>query len=52
VGARAWIMMAKVHVLEEFLDKVSDKDSSLKADLRDYTMERDALAAAYEGDVS
>ena len=51
-GARAWIMMSKVHVVEEFLDKVSNEDSSLKVDLREYTQERDALAAAFGGDCS
>ena len=34
IGARAWVLMARVHLLEEFVDKVAKSDSAAKADLR------------------
>jgi hypothetical protein len=34
IGARAWILMARVHLLEEFVDKVGKTDSAAKAELR------------------
>ncbi len=52
IGARAWILMARVHLLEEFVDKVGKTDSAAKAELRQTRTERDAYANAYNGDCS
>jgi hypothetical protein len=52
VGARAWIMMAKCHVTQEFHEKVSKSDLGVEADLKEYAMLRDSLVAAYAGDCS
>jgi len=52
IGARAWILMARVHLLEEFVDKVGKNDSAAKAELRETRTERDAYANAYGGDCS
>lgn len=52
IGARAWILMARVHLLEEFVDKVGKNDSAAKAQLRETRIERDAYANAYGGDSS
>jgi len=52
VGARAWILMARVHLLEEFVDKVGKSDSAAKAELRETRIERDAHANAFGGDCS
>jgi hypothetical protein len=52
IGARAWILMARVHLLEEFVDKVGKNDSAAKAELRETRTERDAHANAFGGDCS
>lgn len=52
IGARAWILMARVHLLEEFVDKVGKNDSAAKAELRETRTERDAYANAFGGDCS
>jgi uncharacterized protein (DUF2126 family) len=52
IGARAWILMARVQLLEEFVDKVAKTDSAAKAELRQTRIERDAYANAYNGDCS
>ena len=44
--------MARVHLLEEFVDKVGKNDSAAKAQLRETRIERDAYANAYGGDSS
>jgi len=44
--------MARVQLLEEFVDKVGKTDSAAKAELRDTRTERDAYANAYNGDCS
>ena len=52
IGARAWILMARVQLLEEFVDKVGKSDSAAKAELRETRIERDAHASAFDGDCS
>jgi len=52
IGARAWILMARVQLLEEFVDKIGKTDSAAKAELRQTITERDAYANAYNGDCS
>lgn len=52
IGARAWILMARVHLLEEFIDKVGKTDTAAKAELRDTIIERDSYANAFNGDCS
>ena len=52
IGARAWILMARVHLLEEFVDKVGKNDSAAKAELRETRTESDAHANAFGGDCS
>ena len=44
--------MARVQLLEEFVDKVGKTDSAAKAELRETRTERDAYANAYNGDCS
>jgi len=44
--------MAKVHLLEEFVDKVGKTDTAAKTELRETVIERDAYANAYGGDCS
>lgn len=50
VGARAYILEAKCHVQDEFLNKISPDDAAGKADLADWTAAHQALSAAYAGD--
>lgn len=52
IGARAWILMARVHLLEEFVDKLGKNDSAAKAELRETRTERDTYANAFGGDCS
>ena len=44
--------MARVHLLEEFVDKVAKTDSAAKADLRQARADRDAYTKAFGGDCS
>ena len=44
--------MAKVHLLEEYVDKVGKDDSAAKVELRESRIIRDAYAGAYGEDVS
>ena len=44
--------MARVQLLEEFVDKVGKTDTAAKAELRETRTERDAYANAYNGDCS
>ena len=52
IGARAWIMMAKVHLLEEYVDKVEKNDATAKVELREARIARDACASVFGGDCS
>ena len=44
--------MARVQLLEEFVDKVGKTDTAAKAELRETRTERDAYANTYNGDCS
>jgi hypothetical protein len=52
IGARAWILMAKVAVLEELTGKVARDDAATKVELRESRIARDAFARAYGADCS
>lgn len=51
IGARAWVLMAKVHLLEEYVNKVGKDDSAAKVELRESRIERDQYASTYGDDV-
>jgi HD superfamily phosphohydrolase len=51
IGARAWVLMAKVHLLEEYVNKVGKDDSAAKVELRESRIERDQYAGTYGNDV-
>lgn len=44
--------MARVYLLEEFVDKVGKDDSAAKSELRETRIERDSFANAFGGDCS
>jgi hypothetical protein len=43
--------MAKVHLLEEYVNKVGKDDSAAKVELRESRIERDQYASTYGDDV-
>jgi hypothetical protein len=53
IGARAHALTAKVHILEELLDKVDHaSDSAARHELRKLTSARDSFVASYGSDIS
>lgn len=53
IGARAHALTAKVHILEELLDKVDHaSDSAARHELRKLTSAKDSFVASYGADIS
>jgi len=52
IGARGYIMSAKVQVIEELVEKVTKSNSAFKNDLREARVHRDELLSAFAGDAS
>lgn len=52
IGARAWALMAKVHVIEEFNAKVEKNDAAADNDLDEAIYDRDEFVTAYDADCS
>lgn len=50
VGARAWIMIAKAQVSEEYATRIAKEDAAAQADMREHATLRDNLVSAYGED--